>query len=454
MLGFDYTNLIKNKYNDTDITQAQVLNYEKVCATAHQAILADKKADILGFYDLPEQDIAKIINFATTARAKYDCMVVLGIGGSALGNIALYEALRVAKSLDKKLYVIDNVDPLLVADVLGQIDISKTIFNVITKSGTTAETMSTFMIILDILKDSLGDNYKQQLVITTDKKKGFLRQIIQQEKISDFIVPDNVGGRFSVFTDVGLVSSAFVGIDIAALLAGAKAMKKRCAEADYQKNPAYLNGLLHYLHLLAGRNIAVMMPYANSLYLLADWYRQLWAESLGKRYSTNGAEVYVGQTPVKALGTTDQHSQVQLYTQGPDDKVITFLEVKKFEPDYLIPHVYTQREEVNYLCGKYLSDLLNTERLATEIALNKANRPNANIIFPTLDEYHLGEFIFMHQVQTVFTGKLLGINPLDQPGVENGKIATYAMMGKKGYATDAEAANLYKKYKQEEGKLL
>jgi len=187
-----------------------------------------------------------------------------------------------------------------------------------------------------------------------------------------------------------------------------------------------------------GKNISVMMPYSNALYDMADWYRQLWAESLGKRRDTRGREVFVGQTPVKALGTTDQHSQVQLYAEGPMDKVFTFLTVDEFAHDYVIPNLHPEREEVSYLGGRRLSELLNAEALATAVALTSAGRPNATISFPRLDEYHLGEFIMMYEIQTVFTGKLLHIDPLDQPGVEAGKVATYALMGKKGFEEELE----------------
>jgi len=221
-------------------------------------------------------------------------------------------------------------------------------------------------------------------------------------------------------------------------------MRERCADlSNIYDNPAYLNGLLHYLYFREGKNIAVMMPYSNALYDLADWYRQLWAESLGKRYDLKGREILVGQTPVKALGATDQHSQIQLYTEGPYDKVITFLTVLNFQYDYTIPNLHPESEDVSYLGGHKLSELLNAERLATEIALTKAKRPNANIIFPQIDEFHLGEFIMMYEIQTVFTGKLLHINPLDQPGVEAGKKATYALMGKPGYEKEREEIEQY-----------
>ncbi len=431
-LSFNFTNLFKNDLIKTGLNSDLTIYQDKI-DKAHQMILNQRKDNILGFYELPEKDTERINNYIKQVSNDFDNIVVLGIGGSALGNKALYSALKVEKSLNKKLYVADNVDPTLVYDILSQIELKRTLFNVVTKSGTTAETMSVFLIILQILKEAFPNDYKKHIVITTDKEKGFLRQVIRQEGYFDFEVPDNVGGRFSVLTDVGLVSSAFLGIDIDELLKGAGLMRDLCASPDINKNPAYLMGLAHYLYMTEGKNISVMMPYANALYDMADWYRQLWAESLGKKYNLNQEEVYVGQTPVKALGTTDQHSQVQLYREGPNDKVTTFLTVDSFKHDYNIPKIYPERDEVNYLGGQTLSKLLNTERLATEIALAKSDRPNCNIIFPKINEKNLGEFIMLYEIMTVFTGALLEINPLDQPGVEEGKIATYALMGKKGY---------------------
>ena len=453
-LRYNYTNLLHSPAIVCGPREDDLAAHIAQCRQAHEAILADRRDDILGFYALPDQSTGRILEPLARLGERYDEMLVLGIGGSALGNRALYTALRTANGLRKKLHVCDNVDPLMLKDILDSADLDRTLVNVITKSGTTAETMSVFLIVLDMLQRRFPQDYRERVIITTDAEKGFLRQVVNQGGYTSFLVPDNVGGRFSVLTDVGLVSSAFVGLDINALLSGAAAMRVRCEVEDVWSNPAYLNGLLHYLYMRQGKNISVMMPYANALYDMADWYRQLWAESLGKRHTVAGREVYVGQTPVKALGTTDQHSQVQLYAEGPNDKVHTFVVVKDFPHDYTIPDLFPQRDEVNYLAGQPLSRLLNTEALATEMALTRAGRPNCTLTFPTLDEYHLGEMIFLYEVQTVFTGKLLDINPLDQPGVEAGKVATYAMMGKKGYDEQRREANAYKQAKRERGKVL
>ncbi|MDD2332646.1 MAG: glucose-6-phosphate isomerase [Candidatus Cloacimonetes bacterium] len=443
MLKYDYQNLLYSSQIRCGISREKIESFRAAVQDAHTEILIDRKKNILGFYELPGQDLSPIKDYLEKVDSQFDTMLVLGIGGSALGNKAIYSALKTERDLKKKLFVYDNVDPVFLTEILAGINLERTLFNVITKSGTTAETMAGYMILTDLLKRKFARDYQKRIVITTDKEKGFLRQVINKEGYQSFVVPDNVGGRFSVLTDVGLLSSAFVGVDIAALLKGAKEMGKRCENPDLMQNPAYLNGLLHYLYMREGKNISVMMPYSNSLYDFADWYRQLWAESLGKRYNQQGKEIFVGQTPVKALGTTDQHSQIQLYAEGPNDKITTFLSVENFKHDFVIPNLHPEREEVNYLGAKKLSTLLNTERLATEIALCKAGRPNANLIFPTLDEQSIGEFIMLYEVQTVFTGKLLGINPLDQPGVEAGKIATYAMMGKPNYDKELAQINGY-----------
>lgn len=443
MIRFYHRNLLANSFIPNAIPEAKIRDFAPKVQTAHEEILSDRKADILGFYTLPETDTSRIKDYLRHCDPSFDTMVVLGIGGSALGNKALYNALKTERALPRKLYVYDNVDPIFLHEILADINLDTTLFNVITKSGTTAETMAGYMILTDLLMKKYPSDYKRRIIITTDKEKGFLRQVIKSEGYASFVVPDNVGGRFSVLTDVGLLSSAFVGMDIDALLKGAGAMRDRCESLDIFANPAYLNGLIHFLYMREGKNLSVMMPYANALYDFADWYRQLWAESLGKRYDLKGREIYVGQTPVKALGTTDQHSQIQLYTEGPADKVVTFLTVERFQHDYVIPNLHPEREEVSYLGGKKLSQLLNAERFATEIALSKAHRPNANLVFPELNEENLGEAIMMYQIQTVFTGKLLHINPLDQPGVEAGKIATYALMGKRGFDSERQEIEEY-----------
>ncbi len=444
MIRYDHRNLLSNPFLKTALRPSRVLDYSDKVAEAREELVRDRKAGTLGFYDLPEQGSSHISSYVDALDPAFDTMVVLGIGGSALGNKAIYSALKTEAELKRRVLVCDNVDPVFLYEILQQITLETTLFNVITKSGGTAETMSAYMILSEILRKKFPQDYHKRMIITTDKEKGFLRQIADSGGYPSFIVPGNVGGRFSVLSDVGLLSSAFAGVDITAMLQGAARMRELCETADVMRNPALLNGLLHFLYMREGKNISVMMPYSNSLYDFADWYRQLWAESLGKRYDLKGREIFAGQTPVKALGTTDQHSQIQLYTEGPNDKVLTFITVENFKHDYLIPNLHPELEDISYLGGKKLSELLNAERLATEIALCKAGRPNCNLIFPEINAQNLGAAIMLYEIQTVFTGKLLNIDPLDQPGVETGKIATFALMGKKGYEKEREEIAKYR----------
>ncbi len=223
------------------------------------------------------------------------------------------------------------------------------------------------------------------------------------------------------------------GIDITALLDGAAEMDKACSNPDLDRNPAaMLAALLVELGQTKGKSNHVLMPYSNSLYLLADWYRQLWAESLGKQKNRQGLDVFAGFTPIKALGTTDQHSQVQLYREGPNDKVIGLVEVETFDRDTGIPGGLGV-EALQYLEGKTLGELLNAEKLATEFALCESQRPNYTIRFPRIDAHHVGQFINLWQIATAYAGLLLDIDAYDQPAVELGKQATFGLMGRAGY---------------------
>ena len=226
------------------------------------------------------------------------------------------------------------------ASLRDVIDPARTIFNVITKSGSTSETMSQLLWATALLKESVGEAWRDHIIATTDAEKGNLIKIAKENALRTFYVPDGVGGRFSELCPVGLLAAAVCGIDIEELLAGAAYMDGLCSEHDVLKNPAYMLAALEVLAMEQGCNISVLMPYADSLRFMSDWYAQLWAESLGKRYALDGSEIHAGQTPVKALGVTDQHSQVQLYTEGPFDKVITFLGVDRYRTEVVIPHAY------------------------------------------------------------------------------------------------------------------
>jgi glucose-6-phosphate isomerase len=402
----------------------------------------EKKAGNTPYRKLPfRTDIRdRVKNLVADVKGDCDTLVVFGIGGSALGNIALQTALNpYMYNIDgnqrrgPRLFVFDNVDPAQLAsffDWLGD-GLDRTIFNVISKSGRTSETAAQFLYARDLLIRKLGpEACKKQIIATTDEKQGTLRTIVEKEGYRSLIVPDGVGGRFTVLSAVGLFSAAMCGIDIDALLAGAADMDARVSSEDFRRNPAAINAAINYHFYTSGKKNSVIMPYSYALKDMADWYRQLWAESLGKSTDLDGNQVFVGPTPIKALGTTDQHSQVQLYREGPNDKLFTFLEVENFDRDIEIGPAPDCAPELAFLAGKSLSSLLNNEKKATEYALLESERPCLTVLFDRVNAYTVGQFIYLFEVTTSFMGALLNINPYDQSAVELGKEATFALMGK------------------------
>jgi len=439
------------------ITEKQLEDLAKKTEPLIVKLNKERKAGKTPYRELPysKEIPKKVMELKSKIEGRYENLVVLGIGGSALGNIALQTALNpYMHNLDDKqrsgprLFIFDNVDPPQLVSFLDWLGdrINKTIFNVISKSGQTAETAAQFMIIRQLLLDKLGPNgLFDHIVATTDSKQGTLREIADDSNLRCLEVPDGVGGRFSVLSAVGLFSAAMCGIDIDSLLAGARDMDQRVSCEDFFKNPAAINAAINYHFYEHGKKISVMMPYSYHLKDLADWYRQLWAESLGKAKDLAGNEVHIGPTPVRALGATDQHSQVQLYREGPNDKLFTFLQVKNFDKDLRIGPAPGCAPELGFLAGKDLSELLNNEKRATEYALLQSERPCLTILFDRVNAYTVGQFIYLFEVTTSFAGALFGIDPYNQPAVELGKHATFALMDRPG---DYEPGCTYEEFKK------
>jgi glucose-6-phosphate isomerase len=427
------------------ITDTQLKDLAQKTSPLISQLNKERKAGQTPYRDLPfKTEIARQVK-KMVAEVKDNCenLVVFGIGGSALGNIALQTALNpYMHNLDDtqrpgpRLFVFDNIDPLQISSFLDWLGdkLDKTIFNVISKSGRTAETISQFMIIRQLLTDKLGTKGLQnQLIATTDPRRGILRRIATEGNLRCLEAPPGVGGRFSVLSAVGLFSAAMCRIDIDSLLKGARDMDTKVRCEDFYKNPAAINAAINYHFYNHGKKISVMMPYSFALKDLADWYRQLWAESLGKAEDMAGNEVHIGPTPVKALGTTDQHSQVQLYREGPNDKLFTFLQVNNFDKGLKIGPAPDSAYELGFLAGKSLGTLLNNEKRATEYALLQDKRPCLTIMFDEVNAYTVGQFIYLYEVTTSFAGALFGINTYNQPAVELGKEATFALMGNADY---------------------
>ncbi len=394
----------------------------------------------VGFVDLPgdKRLLDQVTRFSASARGKYDDVVILGIGGSALGPVALRTALRPSgwNMLDEKarggyprLHVLDNVDPETVAALLERLQLTRTLFVVTSKSGGTAETMAQFLIVHDRIISSKLDVTKQ-MVFVTDPKQGALRPLAERHKVPALDIPPNVGGRFSVLTPVGTLPAALIGIDVESLLTGAGEMARRCERADLATNPAGVYAMLQWLaDTQLKKSIAVFMPYSDPLRDFAAWFVQLWAESLGKRRPDGTS---VGSTPVPALGATDQHAQVQLFMEGPADKTVTFVAVRERSTDLKIPLAFPDVKELGYLAGHTLAELIDIERRATAGALAKRGRPNMTIHLDRVDATHVGELMMFLEMATAYAGHLYGIDAFNQPGVELGKQFAYALLGRPG----------------------
>lgn len=444
-LRLDFAGMLQSDLNPRGWTRAKLAGLEARLRTAKQNLAAKREHGGLDFsWLLPEmkKQVGEIQRYAAYARA-FQNFVVLGIGGSALGPQAVQQALNpyyynelptAERGQYPRFYAIDNVDPVRFANLLAMLDLRETLFNVITKSGNTSETMAQYLIIRAKLQELCGPDYAKHIVVTTDGAAGNLLPLARQEGYQRFVIPAGIGGRFSELTPVGLLPAAVCGIDIDALLDGALAMDAWIREEnDLWSNPAQFRAASAYLAMLEGKNISVFMPYADGLKTIADWYAQLWAESLGKRFNRQGQEVWVGQTPVKALGVTDQHSQVQLYVEGPNDKIFTFLTVEQFATDVPIPWSADLPEGIRFLGGHTLGELLAAEEQATEYALSLAGRQHQRLILPELSAWTVGQLLVLLEWETAYAGELLNVNAFDQPGVEEGKIGTYALMGRPGY---------------------
>ncbi len=443
-LKFDYNNMTTEAIGAHGIDMASVSKDAELIKAAYAEVMNNRGKGWQEWTELPftdEKEIDEIVSYCENIRKSAESFVVLGIGGSALGPSAVATALLHlrhnelprAKRNAPKFYVEDNVDPDRMTSLLDIIDLKSTYFNVITKSGETSETLSQFLILYSALKKAVGEKEaKKRIIVTTTIGKGTLYDVAVKEGFKIYGVGKGVGGRFSVLSPVGLVPLAAVGVDIRQLLAGAADMSKASAVADIKKNPALMTAYLQVKSMEQGKNISVMMPYADSLRYMSDFYAQLWAESLGKAVDKSSKTVNVGQTPAKSLGVTDQHSQVQLYTEGPYDKVVTFLAVG----DYKTKQVITDDKTIDacdFLKGRTMNELITFERRATRYALYKAKRSNFTVTLPTVNAYTVGELLAYFMYETAFAGALMGIDTFNQPGVEEGKKATFAMFNRKGY---------------------
>lgn len=431
-VSLDYNFVMKSNLDD-GLNMDELESELKLAEEGLNGLNGMVESNEVGFPKLVDLDDSEIIDFARTIQGEFEDMIIIGIGGSSLGFEAVANALLPynynALSPDRRGYfprfwVMDNVDPYKAYWILEHCNPHKTIVLVVSKSGSTVETAANFLIVYEwLLKNNV--NLKRSVIAITDPKKGDLRNIVSRFGLKSFVVPENVGGRFSVLSSVGIVPLAILGIDIRELKNGGRFFIHN-GKNIYLKMTAIYNA-----YLKRGKNINVLMPYTSRLKSFAEWFCQLWGESLGKRYTKDGKEVFFGSTPVAAIGSIDQHSQLQLYKEGPLDKLITFIQLDK--------HDFNQElngdwyENYRYLTGVDLSRLLNVELQATEVALKKANRVSMKISIDFLDEFSIGYLFMLYEYVVATLGIINNINPFDQPGVEEGKDYAYGILNRAGY---------------------
>ncbi|MBN1593661.1 MAG: glucose-6-phosphate isomerase [Candidatus Coatesbacteria bacterium] len=439
-IGFDYANAMaeaigrENGINENELSKFAEGEGKKAAMALAQA----QAAGSLAFADAPfDREMAEESkSLAEELHGKYENVVIIGIGGSALGCTTIHSALlhpmhnfmsHDERGGHPRWFVLDNVDPDITSALIEHLDLSKALFVITSKSGGTPETMANFAVVHERLVNLLGKSEAaSRFVMITDPEKGFLRELVKRVGLHSLPIPTKLGGRFSVLCSVGMFPAALCGIDIEAFLAGARKMVELSLNAtNPMESPANLAAMVYYLaDTQKGKNINVMFPYSSRLTAFSDWFVQLWGESLGKEKNRAGEVISVGPTPLPAIGATDQHSQNQLFMEGPADKVITFIDVERFGSEVLIPDDFKSDPGIGYLAGHTLTELIRTEKLGTELALKERKRPTCSITLPHIDAEVMGQLLMMFMLATAFSGELYNINAFIQPGVDLGKKIT------------------------------
>ena len=458
--SFDYDNL----FGEGKVTQADLDECKDALKAAHEAMKVMRESGFIKahlskdgapekvyFSKLPyiteengklnlnsPASIKRLHDFTERIRNNVDAVVSLGIGGSFLGNKVLFDIfcgefwntwpVEKRNGLPKVYFSGQNIDPRRTGDIINHLKAMaagkdgkfKVMLMCMSKSGGTLDTMSNFMVILDALKKD--PKIEVEIVAVTDpnmEKKTLLKQLAVDNGWETFAVPDGVGGRFTVFCEVGLSTAAVIGMDIEKFLQGAQDMDKACQNDDIFQNPAMLNAALKVIaYKKYGRNIEVMMPYGDYLKSLSEWYIQLLAESLGKQFDKEGKEVCEGRTPLVAVGTTDMHSQTQQHQEGTLDKVVQFIKVGKWANDLIIPNAFPEAKKLADISGVTMGEALEVARQSNADALKSNNRFNACFTLPEINEYHLGELLYLLAMSVAYEGELLNVDAFNQPGVE------------------------------------
>lgn len=384
-----------------------------------------------------EKIIPEIKSLAGALAGKYENVLVLGIGGSALGARAVLQFLKgpyynLEKHSQPRMFILDNIDPVLVAKLDNLLDYKKTALVYISKSGSTPETAAQFIYFYKKYKDAGG--HLGDIVIICDDKDNGINRIAKNMGCRLLHIPRNLGGRYSVLSSVGFLPSEIIGVDSNQLLEGAKAVHRSIINDPPERNALFALGTCLSGLAMRNKNIHVLFNYSNLLYEFGLWFEQLWAESLGKRLSLSGEVVKAGTTPLSCLGATDQHSILQLFKEGPDDKVIGFVKIENMPGEVTLTDEFPGEVEYSYFAGHSMAEQLHIEQLSTEMSLFGAGKPCYRISVRDISAPVLGALFYFYEALVVFTAELWRVNPYDQPGVEDGKNITYSLMGRKDYS--------------------
>ncbi len=439
MIGYDYTFACADAVQGGGLTE-DALAALRTRAVEAVAVLQELSDAGESFLSAPDADLIPVQAMANVLRERNENGLVVGIGGSSLGAKCVHDALvrelsgawRDGSARDGvDLFFADNVDPMEVSDLLACLPLDDTLFCVVTKSGCTIESMSTFLRFRAELLEQADGVYQEQVVAITDPELGDLRALVVAEGLQSLAIPPGVGGRFSVFTPAGTFPLALAGVDVEAFLRGAATARDAALRTNIEDNPAACFAMVQCGLYEAGVHDVVMMPYASSLSAVSQWFVQLWAESLGKGTPAGP----VGPTPIPAVGATDQHSQLQLFMEGPATKNVVFVELETDAVDVAVPPAPESCASLAHLGGKTLHQIRAAELAGVRGALASVGRPTSTFTLPKVDAEVLGELLMTLACATALSGTLLGVNPFDQPGVEHAKRIAHGLLGREGEAT-------------------
>ncbi|MDO8586892.1 MAG: glucose-6-phosphate isomerase [Armatimonadota bacterium] len=439
-LSLDFTRL------EPDVTLEEILSWQDAVSECHEQLHSGTGpgSKYRGWLDphgmIPEAEVERITQAADELRNASDVLVVVGIGGSYLGARAVIEALG-GRDKERVIFAGQNISASYHKDLLDSLDGKRVAVNIVSKSGTTTEPAIAFRLLRNYLKKKRGGTLDPKLIVaTTDPQEGALREMSRTEGYRTFVVPGDLGGRYSVLSAVGLLPIAYAGLDVRKMIDSAADCAKACENPDLEHNPAYLYAVIRNILYRKGKAIEILATFEPRLHYLAEWWKQLFGESEGK----SGVSIF----PASVEFTTDLHSMGQWIQEGRRIIFETFTDIEGGEPELRVPKDPTDADELNYLSGKTLHEVNRMAYRATSLAHREGGVPNLTLRMPRLDETTLGALLYFFEKACAISGYLLGVNPFDQPGVQLYKDYMFALLGKPGYEGLLE--NIEKSFESED----